>query len=256
MDSMGSVLQVAALIFPLLAQSNSDDFGRFHGTVVDSAGGAVRAIVRVFQQPTGTAILRFHATNSGAFDTDPLPAGVYSLTFFSPGFRRRDLRNVAIEAGRTTSLGEIKLEFSGCDAPGMNCDHFGAVPESVKRIIAEGNVILKLRCVADLDRKSKPVCPGHDGAIRAPSADVGLAQENSTVYLVAENGAALSTAQPPTSDCSHATYGNTRLPVAGLGLGVDFCVRTKRGSFAHVFFTDEVENLGTALSLRYSTRTR
>ncbi len=254
---MRSVMLGAVLVLPLLAQTDSaNSAGRFQGTVVDPEGAAVRAIVRVLQQPTGAAILKFNASDSGAFQTDPLPAGVYSLTFFSPGFRRRDLRNIAIEAGRTTSLGEIRLDLSGCDTPGTNCDYFGGVPDSVKRIIAEGNVVLALRCVADLDRKGEPVCPDRDGVTRAPNADIGLVKENSIVYIVAENGAALSTAEPPKSDCSRATYGNTRLPVAGLGPGVDFCVRTKRGSISHVFFTDDVENENTAVSLWYVTRTR
>jgi len=89
---MGSVILGAVLVLPLLAQTDSaNSAGRFQGTVIDPAGAAIRAIVRVLQQPSGAAILRFNATDSGAFQTDPLPAGVYSLTFFSPGFRRRDL---------------------------------------------------------------------------------------------------------------------------------------------------------------------
>jgi hypothetical protein len=139
----------ALLLLPQLAQADSSyGGGRFQGTVVDPAGAAVPAIVRVLQQPTGAVMLKFNAADSGAFRTDPLPAGVYSLTFFSPGFRRRDLRNVALEAGRTTALGKIRLDLSGCDAPGTNCDYFGEVPDWVKRIIAEGNVVLRLRCPA------------------------------------------------------------------------------------------------------------
>ena len=257
MVHMGSVILGAVLLLPVLAQTDpTHSAGRFQGTVVDPAGGAVQAIVRVLQQPTGSAIFTFNATNSGAFQTDPLPAGVYSLTFSSPGFRRRDLRNVAIEAGRITALGEITLDLSGCDAPGTNCDYFGEVPESVKRIIAEGNVVLTLGCVADLDRNGEPVCPGRHGIRKAPNADIGLAKENSTVYLVAWNGAALSTAEPPPSDCSRVIYGNTRLAVAGLGPGVDFCLRTKRGFVSHVFFTNDVKNESTAVSLWYVTRIR
>jgi len=252
-----SVMLGSVLVLPLLAQTDAaNSAGRFQGRVVDTEGGAVRATIRVLQQPTGAPILSLNATDTGAFRTDPLPAGVYSMTFFSPGFRRRDLRNVAIEAGRTTAVGEIRLDFWGCDAPGTNCDYFGPVPDSVKRIIVQAKVFLTLGCVADLDREREPVCPGRRGVTRARSADIGLANENSTLYVVAKNGAAFSIAEPPTSDCSRATYGNTRLAVAGLGLGVDFCVRTNRGSFAHVFFTDDAGNENTGLSLWYVTRTR
>src|SRR5580692_8328385 len=136
-----SLILSTVLTLPILAQIDSaNSNARLQGTVVDPEGGAVRATIKVIQQPTGSAILSFNATDRGAFQTDPLPAGVYSLTFFSPGFRRRQLRNVVIEAGRTTLLGEIKLDFAGCDAPGTNCDYFGVVPDSFKRIIAEADV--------------------------------------------------------------------------------------------------------------------
>jgi hypothetical protein len=254
---MRSVILSAVLSLPILAQIDSPNSnGRFQGTVVDTAGGGIRAIIRVLQQPTGSAILRFDATDSGAFQTGQLPAGVYTLIFFSPGFRRRELRNVVIEAGRTTALGEIRLNLSGCDAPGTNCDYFGAVPDSVKRISAEAHVVLTLRCAIDLDRKRGPVCPSREGITRMPNADIRLARENATLYLIAENGAAISTAEPPTADCSPATYGNNRLAVAGFGPGVDFFVRTNRGSVSHVFFTDDVENESTAVSLWYVTRIR
>lgn len=176
------------------------------------------------------------------------------MTFFSPGFRRLELRNVVVEAGRATALGDIRLSLSGCDAPGTICDYFGEVPDFFKRIIAEGNVVLTFRCAIDLDRKAEPVCPGRDGVARAPNTDIRLARENTALYLVAENGAEISTAEPLTSDCSRVTYGNNRLALAGLGLGVDFCVQTDRGSVSHVFFTGDVETESNAVRLWYVTR--
>ena len=233
---MRSVILSAVLSFPILAQIDSaNSNGQIQGTVVDTTGAGVRAMIRMLQQPTGPAILRFNTTDTGAFQTDPLPAGVYSLIFISPGFRRRELRSVVIEAGRTTALGEIRLDLSGCDTPGTNCDYFGAVPNSVKRIIAEANVVLALRCAVDLDRQGEPICPSRDRVKRTPNADIRLVRENAILYLVPENSAAISTAEPPTSDCSLVTYRNHRLAVAGLGVGVDFCVRTNRGSISHVF---------------------
>jgi len=253
---MRSVILGAVLSFPILAQIHSaNSNGRFQGTVVDVAGGGVRAVIRVLQQPAGSVILSFNATDTGAFQTDHLPPGAYSIIFFSPGFRRRELRNVVIGAGRTTALGEIRLDLAGCDNPGTNCDYFGPAPDSVKRIVEKANVVLRLRCAVDLDRKGEPGCLSRGGT-RVPNADIRLARENATLYLVAENNAAISTAEPPASDCSLVMAGNNRLAVAGLGPGVDFCVRTNRGSVSHVFFTDDVENESTAVSLWYVTRTR
>jgi hypothetical protein len=76
------------------------------------------------------------------------------------------------------------------------------------------------------------------------------------LYLIALNGAALSKPEASTSDGSGVTYGNDRLAVVGLGPGVDFCVRTKRGSVSHAFFTYDVEKESTAIALWYVTRKR
>jgi hypothetical protein len=81
------------------------------------------------------------------------------------------------------------------------------------------------------------------GAGRYPESaglDIRLAKENGILYLIAVNGVALSKPDASTSDCSGVTYGNDRIAVVGLGPGVDFCVRTKRGSVSHAFFTDDV----------------
>ena len=81
-----------------------------------------------------------------------------------------------------------------------------------------------------------------------------LARENGTLYLVAVNGATLCTPDAATMDCSGVTFGTQRIEVAGLGPGVDFCMRTKRRNVSHVFFTNDIENETSAVALWYVTR--
>lgn len=40
----------------------------------------------------------------------------------------------------------------------------------------------------------------------------------------------------------------------GLGLGVDFCIRSKQGAVSHVFFVDDVESYTNELTLWHVTR--
>ena len=108
---------------------------------------------------------------------------------------------------------------------------------------------LKLLCAVNLDHISAIDCAERDGTREVPNGDIRLAKQDATLYLVTQNGASLSTAQPPTEDCSRAMYGHDRLAVAGLGPGVDLSLKTKRGSTSHVFFTNDVENESTAVHL-------
>ncbi|MGH9632542.1 MAG: carboxypeptidase-like regulatory domain-containing protein [Bryobacteraceae bacterium] len=255
---MPSAILNAVLLLPLVAQIDAETpQGRLRGHVVDASGGAIPAIIRVIRPDTNTVVLRFRAEEDGTFQTGPLAPSVYSLTAFSQGFRRRELRKIVIKPGHIADLGEITLDISGCDTPGTNCDYIGEVPDRVKRIIAESNVTLRPTCAVDLDRKGETVCPEQEDDIQmARDSDIRLAKLNGTLYLVAVNGAALSEPYASTSDCSRVTYGNDSIPVVGLGPGVDCCVRTKRGSVSHVFFTEDVENESTTVALSYVTRRR
>ena len=246
----------AMLSVGLLPQMDGREAHRqLQGRVIDTSGGAIPAIIRVIQQDTHTVVLRFRAQEDGSFQRGSLSPGVYSLTAYSNGFRRHEVRNIVIEAAHVTDLGVITLDLSGCDAPGTNCDYFGEVPDSVKRIMTETYVTLKLGCGVNLDRKNETLCPEQNDAIqRKRSADIRLVRENAILYLVSVSGAQISAAYASNTDCSGVTYGTDHLAVAGLGPGVDFCVTTKRGSVSHVFFTDDLDNQSTAASLWYVTR--
>ena len=205
---MVSGMVIAALSLSFLSQVDPGTAqGRLQGHVVDASGGAIAATLRVSQGDTN-AVLRFRADENGLFRVGSLLPGQYSVTVFSPGFRRREVRNVVIEAWQTSDLGEIPLDFSGCDTPGTNCDYFGEAPNYAKGIIAEAHVTLRLPCAVNLGRKGATVCPKGGGAVRARNADIRLAEENAALYLVTANGAAMSDLYASTADCSGVTYRN------------------------------------------------
>lgn len=248
------LIRLAAIVLAQIDPGTSQ--GRLQGHVVDSGGAAIPAIIRLIDPETKNLLVRVRANEDGAFQTGLAP-GVYSFTAFSVGFRRRDLAKIVIKAGHVTDLGKIVLNFSGCDSPGMNCDYVGDIPEHNKRIIAQYYVTLSVQCAVDLDSKGETVCPEQrDDVLRSKDADIRLTKENGALYFTPLNKAALSRPNASTSDCLDSTYENERIAVVGLGPGVDFCVTTKRGAVAHVFFTDDVASHSTAVALWYVTRWR
>jgi hypothetical protein len=249
------MLSVIVFLSFLLQADAVGTQGGVRGHVVDASGGAIPALIRVIRPDNNAVVIRLKAQDDGSFATSALNPGVYSLTAYAQGFRRREVRNIAIRAGHPTDLGQIRLDLSGCDTPNTNCDYFGDAPNGIKQLIASSGVTLDVSCAVDLDRKSEPLCSKAADIIVSPrQVDIRVARENGTLYLVAMNGATLSKPDAATSDCSGVTFGTKRIQVIGFGHGVDVCVRTNRGSVSHVFFTEDIENNSSTVALWYVTR--
>jgi hypothetical protein len=243
----------ALLAFQLFAQPTPDrSSGQIQGSIVDETGLAIPASVRVISSDTGVLIVRLQTNDDGSFKTQPLPEGRYRLTAVANGFRRAERNDLLVQSGRIEDLGRITLELAGCDPPGVMCDSVGEPPESNHHVIAHARVILKASCAVKLTQTAKVVCPDRGGNF--DSVDIRLTQEEGALYLVPANGASLSQAYASNLDCSGVKYELNRMSVAGLGPGVDFCVRTRRGDIAHVFFTEDVETKSDSVSLWYTTR--
>lgn len=248
----------AVTLLPLLLQIDPvATQGGIKGQVVDASGGAISAAIRVVHPDSNALVLRLQARENGSFETSSLAPGVYSLTAYAQGFRRRELQNIVVSAGHSLNLGQIMLDLAGCDAPGITCDYIGGgdPPKSVTTIVASGSVTLTPSCAVDLDRKPTPVCPAQAADLAfLQQADLRVARENGTLFLVAVNGATLCKPDAATSDCSGVAFGNQRLNIVGTGPGVDFCVKTKQGSVSHVFFTHDIERDINTVALWYVTR--
>lgn len=178
----------------------------------------------------------------------PVAGGAYTSTAWAPGFRRREVKGIAVRAGERASAGTITLDLSGCDGPGVNCDSFftGSVVEdpATKRITSSGYFELKEDCGADIDGKGMVQC-----AEGLAGVDFRLVRHGVGLSFAAENGARMALPNSSNPDCTTAEFGAARIRVDGLGPGVDLRVRGRRGTMAHVFFTDDVEREDRAVRL-------
>lgn len=257
MNFLVRVIPVIVLL-PLLLQSGpAAEQGGIKGQVVDVADASIAALIRVIRPDDQAEILRVRAQDNGSFEASSLPPGVYSLTAFAQGFRRREVRNIGVRAGEIFDVGQIRLDLSGCDAPGVICDYIGEWPSEANRVMVSGSVTLGVSCAVDLDSKAKPVCPAPaEKTLSSRQMDLRVVRENGMLYLAAVNRATIGTPDAPTSDCSDVTVGSQRIAIAGLGPGVDICVKTDRGYLSHVFFTEDIKNQSSTVALSYVTRKR
>src|ERR1051326_5712860 len=83
--------------------------GSISGTVADSQGAVVSgATVKATNNATG-ATLTTTSDSSGSFHFNLIPVGDYKVEITAPGFRMAIQNNIAVAAGRDSSLGSIAL---------------------------------------------------------------------------------------------------------------------------------------------------
>ncbi|HET8892084.1 MAG TPA: carboxypeptidase regulatory-like domain-containing protein [Candidatus Angelobacter sp.] len=83
--------------------------GSISGTVADSQGAVVSgATVRATSNATGTT-LTTTSDSSGSFHFNLIPVGDYNVEVTAPGFKTSVQKNIAVAAGRDSSLGSIAL---------------------------------------------------------------------------------------------------------------------------------------------------
>lgn len=84
--------------------------GTIAGIVQDSQGGVVaNATIEAVETATGTKFMS-HSNAQGYFELSNLPLGSYSVAIEASGFRKMQLGNVIVEAGRTNTLSGLTLE--------------------------------------------------------------------------------------------------------------------------------------------------
>jgi Carboxypeptidase regulatory-like domain len=164
-------LEYSGRLFSIAANS-----GQIKGRVVDVTGAELPAFVRIIQADTAAVVSCDRTDHSGSFQTGSLADGSYSVTTWTQGFRRRELSSVIIENDTVTDLNKIQLEFSGCDAPGMNCYYVTAISKS------------------NTSPKNNILGSGHPrmSLLRGIDIDMQLTKDGSNLYLAAMNGAKMS----------------------------------------------------------------
>jgi hypothetical protein len=129
----------------------------------------------------------------------------------------------------------------------MNCDFIATpptLPSKPDRVVEKVRTHLRLprECGAEILR-AKAICRDP-----AKETDVIFTEEHGSLFLRALNGARID---PSCSD----HYQDEAMPVSGLGMGDDLCIRTKDGATSHLFFEgDDVEPAATKLNLWMVTR--
>src|SRR5262249_22046375 len=87
--------------------------GSISGTVIDPQGAVVsNAQVKATNLSTA-AVLTTKSDNAGLFRFNLIPAGSYKIDISAQGFKTTQQNDVAVAAGRDSSLGELRLAVGG-----------------------------------------------------------------------------------------------------------------------------------------------
>ncbi|HVO97246.1 MAG TPA: carboxypeptidase-like regulatory domain-containing protein [Bryobacteraceae bacterium] len=211
------------------------------GVVVDFTGAALpRANIRVLEAESNILVARATAEEKGAFKIDPLKPGAYTVTAWGSGFRLRIQTGVLIREGEAVDLGKLRLDFAGCDAPGVICDTVNNAPV-FPGLIRRASLAVPLNCGTDLV-KGKSSCPTDS------EANFTVKKDGIKVDLLPLNGATL--------DARCSGQSDAKIRVDGFGPGLDFCVHLRDGLESHVYVVNEVGADSTEVRISLTTTKR
>jgi len=219
------------------------------GRVVDASKGPLPGtLVRLV--PTGEGFARFRsvADHNGEFEIKDVPPGRYALRIGRQAFQERTLSALELHAGELTSLGEIRLELAGCDAPEVICDSFGEAEQN-DPIVSRGYIVLDPGAGVALDSST---VIRHDDTRTATSehrSDLIASSDSGSWRITPVNGALLSQ-----TACYSAKFTPAPILLDGLGPGAEFCVQSNRHHYSHVFIIDEIRPETSSLRLWHVTR--
>jgi hypothetical protein len=197
----------------------------------------------------------------GQFGLDGVEPGIYAVTISVQGFRDKTVPNVRVAAEEQTDVGTLRLDLASCDAPGVICDDFGL---SVYKdpIHAQGAIQIPQLFAVDIDEGKSTCTIELDGRGTVPpnqDADSdfwvrpGRAGE---LYLSPRNGAGFAL-NPPAEwskmGCITACYSTRDVRIDGLPLGSRVCIRTNRGRYAQVAFSEVVKSRAERIKVEFIT---
>ncbi len=220
----------------LLLEAATGAPGQLRGQVVDGKRAPVQAEVQIVDRATAFEIGRFTTIADGRFEVTQIPAGRYVITVRATGFLKRE-RQLVIKEGDTLDLGEFPLNGICCDGPGIQCDDF-----SIKPVKAPASVSATLGIMETLDL---------DG--RGGRADIRLTKQDGALSLEAINGAAMAAPIEVDGHCRDVAYANRTVAINNLGKGAGLCIRTNKGSYAHLFLATHIDEASTEVGLWYTT---
>src|SRR5262245_39255830 len=97
-------------ILPVPAQNVSSSV---HATVLDSTGAGVPEAECTLTNQSTTAVVTIKSDSQGLCVFNIVSAGTYSLSIKAKGFKGMLVRDIAVDAGQTRTIGSLTLEVGG-----------------------------------------------------------------------------------------------------------------------------------------------
>jgi len=244
---------VAVLVlFASSVVAQTPDRNAVKGVVADGQGASIwKAEVRVLDPVTHAILARDVTSSVGAFEAE-VPPGSYFVTIRKAGFRLRMSPDVVAREHETASLGELRLDFAFCDAPGVICDTFSAEP-AIPGLIMQAGVDLKLNCGVDTLTAALS-CP------RNSDADFTLESDGRALYVKPLRGATIWYKDFPFDGCRSHDRSDAQIRIDGLGgglqYGIDFCVFRRDHLVSHVYLNRDVAADSTEAHFFFTTTRR
>jgi Carboxypeptidase regulatory-like domain len=214
--------------------------GAVTGRVSDASLGGLDAEIHLIRREPYLH-LKTKASADGRFHLEQVEPGTYMVRAWKQGFRANPMREITLAEGEERDLGEIRLELSGCDAPGVICDYVGAEPPDTS--ITSAHISLRAGGRYELDKTS--VKPG--------KPDIELRADGPALFIAGINGAVLT--RPNGGDIAcRGEYSQEPVRIDGLGAGYDICVRTSEGRYSRIFLTHDIEPGSREAAIWFVTR--
>ena len=187
--------------------------------------------------------------------------GIYTVKITVQGFRDKTVSNVSVTPGQQSNLGNLSLEFAGCDASGVIRDDF-SLSVYDDPIHAQGTVEVSPLCAVDIDEGKSTCTIELDGCgtippMRNPDPDFWLRSGPSgEIYLAPLNRTSFSLNPHTESSKSGyiaAVYSTQAVRIDGLPTGSRICIRTNRDRYAKVTFFDLVKLSANRVKMDFIT---
>ena len=112
--SLMIVLFLLMNAFTLRSQSVT---GTIEGTILDLEGNPIQDVNVTVASPNIQRIRGAATNRDGYFIIPALPIGIYRVSIQHIAFQERVIENVTVHIGRTTTIGEQKLDFKNLETP-------------------------------------------------------------------------------------------------------------------------------------------
>lgn len=248
---MGLLTPIACLVLLTPFATAQTSSGKLAGRITDPVPAPLgNTIIRLLSSDGTTERMRTMSREDGTYVFSQVSPGTYTVEAWAPGFRRQLAANQTVQAGETTWIATLVLSLSDCDAPSTMCDDFGLGHHT--RIKARGYALLPLNCMVNLE-SGKVACPSTSRSQHA-QADIQWTSHSGASPSITPGHQSRLANLDDQAKCGSATYRDAAIRTSGLGLGYEFCVRTRSGHFSHVYIVNDLRPGASELALYYVTR--